>query len=339
MIGMGSARGAFVQAVLFLSLPAVATSFGAEVPDSWETRMSSDKPIAWWKLNEPVGSKVAECETNAGLNGTYSATGISFDQPGVVGNGVFFDGFGTGRVQVTNHPLLNPGQITIEAIVVWSGPIASAPDLQQRILEKSTESSGKNPLYSLMIRGKDSKVGFEINTTSGFRALLSSSTVLPDTPLHIVATYDGSWLTLYINGVLDGVTPWTGALRTTTSQNLAIGNQIGRERPFFGTLDDVVLYDYALTPLQIQSHAAKAIPSGVEASNEMGSSGGGCSAGGSKPTTCMLLPSLLLLSVLLRPRGRIEAWRRCAMPARNGLRRGRRFLSPRSAPDSLLAKA
>ena len=71
---------------------------------------------------------------------------------------------------------------------------------------------------------------------------------------HLIATYDGAVIRIYINGVLDteAAAPGTVSPKPPTPQNLiesgvGIGNQTQRDRPFNGLIDEVALYPSALS--------------------------------------------------------------------------------------------
>jgi hypothetical protein len=66
---------------------------------------------------------------------------------------------------------------------------------------------------------------------------------------HLAGTFDGSSLTLYQNGVLADKVPYTLAQPPTeTPLYLATNKNPGESQPFYGTLDEVMLYDVALPP-------------------------------------------------------------------------------------------
>jgi hypothetical protein len=74
----------------------------------------------------------------------------------------------------------------------------------------------------------------------------------------VVGTYDstGTLATLYVNGTSNG-TPGTVTLSKNTTRALGIGatDTGGTWAQFFtGTIDDVALYNTALTAAQIQLH-------------------------------------------------------------------------------------
>jgi hypothetical protein len=78
-----------------------------------------------------------------------------------------------------------------------------------------------------------------------------SSGVVPttNTTYHVVGTYDGSNLRIYVDGQLKATQARTGAIDNGTG-SLGIGVS-----PYWsGAIDDVALYDVPLTGAQVQAH-------------------------------------------------------------------------------------
>ena len=200
-----------------------------------------------------------------------SGIGITFGQPGL-GSGdsaAKFSGLIGNRVVVPNSGSLNPTTITMEAVIEWSGPNGYL----QRIMEKSATTSGDVAVYNLTIRD-DGKLQVEISTEDNAGvpiasySAVSETTVQPGQKTHVAATYDGTEIKIYINGVPVGSLPASGNLLQNTDRPLGIGNQaepvitsvrytpLDYEWPFNGTLDEVVLYAAALSPARIAAHHA-----------------------------------------------------------------------------------
>lgn len=66
---------------------------------------------------------------------------------------------------------------------------------------------------------------------------------------HLVTTYDGSTLKIYVDGVLKKSAPATGNLKTTTA-NLILGNQ-SSVNFFRGNIDEVAVFNRALTQEEV----------------------------------------------------------------------------------------
>ena len=87
--------------------------------------------------------------------------------------------------------------------------------------------------------------------------LFTSSAAITDNKWHhVAASYDGTDLSVYIDGVEDAASPVTVALPTPTTDKFAIGalytNKSLIQEIFDGDIDEVRIWDRALTQAQIQ---------------------------------------------------------------------------------------
>jgi hypothetical protein len=83
--------------------------------------------------------------------------------------------------------------------------------------------------------------------------IISTSTITANTWIHIAGTYDGSYLRIYINGVLNNTKALSGFImgtQFTQPTHIGINNPASNET-FTGKIDDVRIYNYARTPAQI----------------------------------------------------------------------------------------
>ncbi len=76
---------------------------------------------------------------------------------------------------------------------------------------------------------------------------------------HLALTYDGAALRLYVNGALVRTTALSGAIVTSTSALRIGGNSVWGEY-FMGLIDEVRVYNRALTASDIQTDMATPIP-------------------------------------------------------------------------------
>jgi hypothetical protein len=95
-----------------------------------------------------------------------------------------------------------------------------------------------------------------VNTTSGYSNISLGGASPVGQWVHMVGTYDGSTVSLYVNGALAFSTPQSGTFPSDTS-GIAIGvnhNSASRlpDDPFSGKVDDVNIYAYALTAQEVQ---------------------------------------------------------------------------------------
>jgi hypothetical protein len=246
-------RGAWL-AMILLAWAVVPTSVQA-APNRFATEVLADNPFGYWRFNEAPGATTA-ADLSGNLNhGTYSAAGITLGQPGLYGgdNAALFDGSGVGRVVVVNSATLNPLHITMEALVSYAGPNG----FQQRIVEKSFFAGGFQAGYNLSILD-DGHVQVELRAGGGPTLVSSVATVPLNVPIHLVGTYDGTNIRIYINGALDTDAPaaFPGDIQANPTTDLGLGNQaeLTRPRQFNGIIDEVALYPEALTPERVQAH-------------------------------------------------------------------------------------
>lgn len=229
---------------------------------SFSAEVLADQPIGYWRLGEAPRSTSAADASGNGNAGAYSSSGITLGRPGLHAGdtAALFDGV-TGRIVVPNSASLNPLNITMEAEIVWSGPNG----VQQRVLEKS--SFAELAQYGLNVIDSGQVIVELRTTTSGTQAIVGRSigAVALSKRTHVVATYDGSAIRIYLDGLLDSETKAgtsAGDLSTkpppSSGTDLGIGNQSiyapPRDRPFKGLIDEVALYGKALTSERILVH-------------------------------------------------------------------------------------
>jgi alpha-N-arabinofuranosidase len=92
---------------------------------------------------------------------------------------------------------------------------------------------------------------------------MSASAAVVGRWYHIAGVYDASKKTiaLYLDGKLQEVLPYNSAWQATGSTVIGRGKWDGNNADFMnGTVDDVRIYDVALSPLDIQALAGKKNP-------------------------------------------------------------------------------
>jgi hypothetical protein len=76
---------------------------------------------------------------------------------------------------------------------------------------------------------------------------------------HLASTYDGANLRLYVNGVQVASKAVTGSIKASTGVLHIGGNSIWNDEWFAGLIDEVRLYNKALTVAEIQADMTKPV--------------------------------------------------------------------------------
>jgi len=88
--------------------------------------------------------------------------------------------------------------------------------------------------------------------TSSIAALNSNTLLTTNRWYHVVVTYDGQYIRLYINGALDNQISQSGAIKSTANPFLIGSTYTASGAKFNGSIANVQIYNTALTPQQIQ---------------------------------------------------------------------------------------
>jgi hypothetical protein len=198
--------------------------------------------LAYWKFNEGIGSSARDSSEN-NLDATiYGATWIDYE----MGKALSFDGTND---YATTAALANPQRITLEAIV--------KPD--RLTGDQQVISNGGN-YYSLGFKGNN--VFGSIYSSAAYHTITSATTVSIGQTVHIALTYDQSNIKLYINGSLDQSVSYSNPISADTRiVSIGSGYGISPVNYFNGTIDEVILCNYARTSKEIFTDYSNTFPS------------------------------------------------------------------------------
>jgi chitodextrinase len=235
-----------------LYLPVTAATFLAV----WGDGSFAATPIAAYGFNESNGTIAADQSGNnrAGtlINGPLWA-------PGKNGGGVRFDG-ANDRVSFGDYSAAD-GQtsFTVSAWVKFS--VSGGGGGETHLIDKSVcngyTNSGPWELGVSLTRSH--RAEFLIYPENGSPAAYifsgASSTSVDDGAWHyITGRYDGSHLSIWVDGVQENSVAAPGVRMSSTSNNVEAGGHCnGWSYPFSGTLDDVRVYNTALTASEINA--------------------------------------------------------------------------------------
>lgn len=225
--------------------------------DNYKSAVLASSPLAYWPLNDTVGSTTAVDVSGNSLNGTYNGV-ITQGQTGALASSnnksVLFGGTGTDtRISGASSAIWNRTNGQAFSVETWIKPNWSS-GYRDIVVNRGTAGTYNWILYQHTTDGSIQLHG----------AAQNKSTYIPPNGLwtYIVATVDTSGvLRLYANGSLvQTVSGYTyGA---SPGSILHIGNgPVDVNEPYAGLIDETALYTKVLTPTEISAHyAARALP-------------------------------------------------------------------------------
>ena len=99
------------------------------------------------------------------------------------------------------------------------------------------------------------QLGFERLRDDARDGVTSPDAIATDRPTHVVATYDGATMRLFVDGELVASGPSTRELRDTPFA-FRIGNVSDGSNPFEGSIGEAAVYDVALSERTVAEHYA-----------------------------------------------------------------------------------
>jgi 3-phytase len=205
--------------------------------------------VAYWKLDEGSGEVLIDA---SGQDNDASVVGNPLWIAGISGQALHISGLKKYAVVPDKASL----DIT-EAITLAAWIIPRKNNRSQYIIKKA-ENEGSDG-YELSLSG-DGKVFFRINqASSGNTYRLNSIADYParqEAWMHIAATYDGSAIRIYINGVENNMRVLNSP--PSIGKNnlpLTIGSQLDERGQYQGGLDELRVYNTALTAAEIRELA------------------------------------------------------------------------------------
>jgi hypothetical protein len=225
----------------------LALATGRACASAYSDLVLSHGPIAYWRLGESSGTTAADAM--GAHNGTYQ-NNVALGTEGAIvsdaNTAATFGGANNDRVQVSGFAV-SGGQITILA---WFRPDGFGND---SLVSKATGAGTSAHHWMLGINGNNQlRSRIKINGTT--RQLTPNVGTMTAGVWYLAAvTFDGSTMRVYLNGQQVDSRSWSGSVSNDSGVAVGLGNQPSGagNRAFDGTLDEVAVYDKALTAAQV----------------------------------------------------------------------------------------
>jgi fibronectin type 3 domain-containing protein len=215
------------------------------------TTLAATGLVAAYSFNEPTGSSASDA---SGQGNTGTISGATRNTSGKFGGSLTFNG--------STHEVLIPSSTSLDlstrvTIEVWVYPTVSQSGWRA-IVQRETDAyvlhAGSN-VGTLRPTGG--------GTFDGALATLRDQSSLPvGAWTHVALTWDGATMRLYTNGVLRTSKSRTGTLQRTAdgAGPVRIGNNVPYRENFLGRIDEVRIYDRALSAAEILTDMSAPLP-------------------------------------------------------------------------------
>jgi len=206
------------------------------------TNSTSAELIGWWRLDEGSGTMAVD-SSGYGNDARFEGAPVWVDD-GKLGKALRFNGSSDYLAAPDSESLdINADQLSIAAWINGEDwPAAN------HVVRKIADT-GTGSIY--MIRVQPDTVRVYLNTSAGETIVQGTTPLLTNEWAHIALIYNGAEARIFVNGQLDVSSDVSGEV--TQSNNEL---RIGRGEPagyFVGMIDDVRLYNHALTESELLS--------------------------------------------------------------------------------------
>ena len=203
------------------------------------TAPASDGLVSHWTFDDDASGIAVVDGSGNGHNGTAQQNTEVLHTTGRIDGALSFNGIDD-HIEVPFHENLNiTGSLTLSA---WIKPAGGGT-------YEYIVSRWQGP-YSYMLFTGHNKAGFYVEA-GGNNANATFETELNDGQwYHLVGTWDGSQATIYVDATATAGTLGQGDV-TTSGNGLIIGSRTGSDYFFTGSLDDVRVYDKALSTTEV----------------------------------------------------------------------------------------
>jgi RHS repeat-associated protein len=224
--------------------------------DSYEATVKADNPTDWWRLDDPAGTATA-ADSSSNNHPATLANSPTQGQPGALtgdpSSSTSFNGTNQ-YCQAANSAAPDFTGTSPFSLEVWIKPTTGTGDTSyRRILSKEHDSPTKSGWILDIYQGTIRFERWNANTSS----IVASPTSAPISTSKwtlVDATYDGTTMRLYLNGVQVASTTSSLAIPALPSTTPVLLGGLADGSDYAGGLQDAAVYTAALTPARVAAH-------------------------------------------------------------------------------------
>jgi hypothetical protein len=216
---------------------------------SYAATVLSDGPIAYWRLDDTTTATAKDISGN-GHDGSYQG-GVTLGVRGAIANdldsAVQFDGSGEMVAAVPNSfDFTGNVPYTVE---VWAKPMSTPTGMA--VVGTNTYAADAGGYMGWYVAYNNNAYLDNWRNNGG----TGNPAPAPGAFIHIVGTYDGATLAMYVNGQSFSSNPSATVLPATGAPFTA--GRVADWTRFTGVLDEIAIYDKVLSATRIAAHYAR----------------------------------------------------------------------------------
>ena len=255
---------------LFLTIAATLGLTATTIAQNVPSYVSTNGLVGWW----PFTGNANDLSVNAN-NGTVTGATLTADRFGNPNNAYSFNGTSANYIDVPHNASFNVSNVTISA---WYNALDYGVNTTswKRLIVSKREWGGWGNSFEVNIEapfsGTINKMQALWTTNSvNYIFTFADSSLLTNTWSHFVYTHDNDSAKIYLNGNLVQSMAISGGLTNNTLPVRFGGRPVDGWHPFNGNLDDVGIWNRALTACEIQDLYSSQLNSstGINAGNDI----------------------------------------------------------------------
>jgi hypothetical protein len=255
---------------LFLTIAATLGLTAVTMAQNVPSYVSTNGLVGWWPFNGNANDESANSN-----DGTVTGSTLTADRFGNTNNAYSFNGTSANYIDVPHNSSFNVSNVTISA---WYNAIDYGVNTTswKRLIVSKREWGGWGNSFEVNIEAPYSGTINKMQacwTINGVNSTLTfeDSSLLTNTWSHFVYTHDNDSAKIYLNGNLVQSMAISGGLTNNTLPVRFGGRPSDGWHPFNGALDDIGIWNRALSACEIQDLYNSQLNSsaGINAGNDI----------------------------------------------------------------------
>lgn len=232
-------------------------SNGVTEGDIWSFSVKPEIPsrrIVYWKFDETSGTTVLDNE-EFNIDGTMINMSQNSRVEGIADGALYFDGIDD--FVIVQHNGIIDFQEESFSISLWlkAEPLTGSSMylLNKGSFTRDNAAGTSGKWYGIEIKNNELRFAVDDDVIKTQATVDNIDTILPEKWTHITCVRDTAerMLKLYVNGeLLAYSTDTTGSV--SQEEDMYLGNNSTEDAPFEGLLDEVGIYNYALSETEVQ---------------------------------------------------------------------------------------